>query len=300
MSSDPEDAPARSSRHRFARAMIVIFAVLAVTSAIFLTPAFSPSTKDIDSTPAPVPTPSTTEKALGLVPSVDDGTPAASKTKLAFSDEFNGPALDISKWNTGRYAPTTKRDAPFNPRLETAYYASSQVTQSDGSVVLTATPSTATIAGKTYDYVSGLIQSEHNFYMTPGTYVEARVKVTTCDGCWGAFWAQPSDRWPPEMDIFEFFQPKDRPEFNFHLPSGGETVPMPYGEPNFSYLDQYHVYGLYWDGERATPYLDGKPYTTVPAKTDIPMYLIFNLAVFQGHSPAPGSTMAIDWVRAWR
>ncbi|WP_349899064.1 glycoside hydrolase family 16 protein [Parafrigoribacterium soli] len=298
MSAEPKRTRGDTWRQRLVRVLIAVFAVAAVVSAVFISS--PPPTPEKVIIATPLPTPTSTAKALGLVPSVDAGTPATSMKKLAFSDEFNGPTLDVTKWNTGRYSKTTKRDAPFNPNFEGAYYASSQVSQSDGSVILTAEPSKATVNGKKYYYASGLIQSENHFYLTPGTYVETRAKVATCDGCWGAFWAQPSKRWPPELDIFEFFQPKTRPEFNFHFPDGGEVIPSPYGEPNFSYLDQYHVYGLYWDGVEATPYLDGKPYASYPAKTNIPMYLLFNLAVFDGHSPAPGSTMAIDWVRVWR
>lgn len=234
-----------------------------------------------------------------FLPSVNSGTPALSKTKLVFSDEFNGSTLDPSKWNTGRYTRTTVGDAPFNPKLEAAYYASSQVTVSNGNAHLTIAPSQATIGGKNYNFVSGLIQSENHFTLTPGTYVEARVKIDKCSGCWDAFWAQPSGKWPPEIDIFEFFQPESAPKYNFHPEAGGQSGPTAFGEPHTSYLGQYHTYGMLWDGVRATPYLDGKPYATQPASTRIPMYLILNLAVYDGFSPAAGSNMAIDWVRAW-
>lgn len=262
----------------------------------------------VDTAPAvreavsPVSTPATTSpaKVHGLVPSVEDHTLASAMTTLVFSDEFDGTTLDSGKWNTGRYAPSTSGDAPFNPLIESAYYSSSQVTVSNGNVHLTLRPSIATIEGKTYSYASGLIQSEHHFSLTPGTYVESRIKADSCSGCWDAFWAQPARQWPPEIDIFEFFQPESTPKYNFHPLAGGESGVTDYGEPGASYLDQYHTYGLYWDGVDATPYLDGKPYATQPADTQTAMYLIFNLTVYAGHSPATGSEMSIDWVRVWR
>jgi len=234
-----------------------------------------------------------------LLPSVNPGTPARSKTTRVFSDEFTGTVLDPSKWSTGRYARTTPGDGPFNPKLEAAYYASSQVSVSEGSAHLIIAPSQASIDGKSYNFVSGLIQSENHFALTPGTYVEARIKINECSGCWNAFWAQPSGRWPPEIDIFEFFQPESAPKYNFHPETGGQSGPAAYGEPKTSYFGEYHTYGMLWDGVRATPYLDGKPYKAQPASTRVPLYLIINLALYDGFSPAAGSSMEIDWVRAW-
>jgi beta-glucanase (GH16 family) len=288
--------PTRDWRRRLAA--FVVFALLVVLG-IFVTIAID-SAPVVKPTAVPTPSPTSTAKALGLLPSVDEGSPAAGKTTLVFDDEFNGTELDASKWNSGRYAATTTGDAPFNPGLEAAYYASSQVTEANGNLYLTLTPSKSVLNGKTYSYVSGMIQSEGHFALTPGTYIESRVKVNSCDGCWDAFWAQPSNKWPPEIDIFEFFQPDSAPRLNFHPESGLENGPTLYGQPNASYLDEFHTYGMYWDGVHATPYLDGKPYAPQPAATTIPLYVIFNLTVYDGHSPLAGSNMAIDWVRAWR
>ena len=279
-------------------AAIVVFASLVVlgffvASAIESVPVTKP-------TAAPTPSPISTEKALGFLPSVEAGSSAAGRTTLVFSDEFNGTELDSSKWGSGRYAATTAGDAPFNPHLEAAYYASSQVTEANGNLYLTLAPSKAVLDGKAYSYSSGMIQSEGHFALTPGTYIESRVKINSCDGCWNAFWAQPSKKWPPEIDIFEFFQPNSAPRFNFHPESGLENGPASYGQKNASYLDEFHTYGMYWDGHLATPYLDGTPYLPQPAGTEIPLYVIFNLTVYDGHSPPAGSNMAIDWVRAWR
>ncbi|HEY8912399.1 glycoside hydrolase family 16 protein [Lacisediminihabitans sp.] len=283
---------------RLRRAVIVlVFLLIAVAIAIILT--VDPAPRAVK-TAAPTPSATSTPKALGLLPTVDDNSPASSKTTLVFSDEFNGSTLDTSKWSTGRYAATTQGDAPFNPSLEGAYYASSQVSESNGNVYLTLAPSTATLNGKTYHYVSGLIQSENHFSLTPGTYIESRTRVNSCQGCWNSIWTQPSGKWPPEIDILEFYPPDGSPKFNFHPASGPELGLASYGEENASYLDAYHTYGLYWDGIHATPYLDGKPYATKPAETRDPMYVIFSLTVLEGYSPPTGSTLAVDWVRVWR
>ncbi|HWH26845.1 MAG TPA: family 16 glycosylhydrolase [Pseudolysinimonas sp.] len=286
-------------RFRPGRAVIVlVFVLIATAIVISLTVDLAPRPVK---TAAPTPLPSSTAKAFGLIPSVDANSPASSKTKLVFFDEFNDSALDTSKWNTGRYAVTTPGDAPFNPSLEGAFFASSQVSVSNGSVYLTLAPSSATINRKSYRYVSGLIQSENHFYLTPGTYIEARILVNSCNGCWNSFWTRPSGKSLPEIDIFELYPPDGLPVFVFHRSlDEWHGVPERYGEANASYLGNYHTYGLYWDGVQATPYLDGKPYEARPVETREPMYLIFSLSLFEGYSPPLASAMAIDWVRVWR
>ena len=46
---------------------------------------------------------------------------------LVFDDEFAGTTLNQSKWRSGRFGATSGADAPFNPRLEGAYFTSSGV-----------------------------------------------------------------------------------------------------------------------------------------------------------------------------
>jgi beta-glucanase (GH16 family) len=237
-------------------------------------------------------------------PSAKAGTPVAHvRWQLAFSDEFNGAGLDGGKWRSGRFADTSEADAPYNPGEEGAYFTSSAVQVSNGRLQLTLRPSSRTIDGITYTYSSGEVNTNDRFYLTPGMYVEARVKVPHCDGCWPAFWAVPPDRYPPELDVFEYFDTSthSRPSFNFHPAAGGATGPSPYGQPSVDYRDDYHVYGMYWTGSAAVPYLDGVPYDVgVGQTTSVPEYLILNLSMYAGRTPPPGSRMSVDWVRVWK
>ncbi|HEX5532474.1 MAG TPA: glycoside hydrolase family 16 protein [Actinomycetales bacterium] len=239
-------------------------------------------------------------------PAVMAATPVAhGRWMLAFRDEFDGSALDAGKWRSGRFGDSSDADAPYNPGREGAYFSSSAVQVSGGRLSLTLRPSVRTIDGVTYTYAGGEVNTNGRFFLTPGMYVEARVKVPRCDGCWPAFWAVPAAQYPPELDVFEYFDTSvashSRPSFNFHPVGGGATGPSPYGHLNVDYRDGYHVYAMYWTGSSAVPYLDGVPYDLgVRPTTTVPEYLILNLSMYAGRTPPSGSRMSVDWVRVWK
>ncbi len=227
---------------------------------------------------------------------------------LAWSDEFNRDSLDRSTWQPNRYGADTG-DPPFVADEEAAWFSPSSVHVVDGQLVLRVTEDERELEGRTYPYRSGVVQAvQPQRAVTPGTYVEARVRVPECDGCWPAFWLVSPDRWPPEIDIFEFFGTESdrRPSFNYY-PEGypedaDKSGPRLYGEPDADYRNGLHVYGLLWDGSRAVPYVDGQAHADDAAEdvTSLPLMLIINLSVQDGHEPEVGSEMAVDWVRVWQ
>ncbi|MGY1779750.1 glycoside hydrolase family 16 protein [Geodermatophilus sp. SYSU D01036] len=227
---------------------------------------------------------------------------------FAWGDEFDGDSLDLEVWQPNRYGTDTG-DPPFVPDSEAAWFSPSSVRVVDGQLVLRVEEDERRLEGRTYPYRSGVVQAtQPQHEVAPGTYVEARIRVPQCDGCWPAFWLVAPDRWPPEIDVFEFFGTESdrRPSFN-HYPEGypddaDKSGPAPYGEQEVDYRNGLHVYGLLWDGSQAVPYVDGKAYPEVAARdvTSLPLMLILNLSVQDGHEPAVGSEMRVDWVRVWR
>jgi len=223
---------------------------------------------------------------------------------LAWNDEFNGTQLDQSKWQPNRYGSSTG-DAPFQKGDEAAWFSPSNVTVKNSNLTLTLQQGSKTIGGTTYPYRTGVVEAKPSLLLKPGTYIEARIKVPECDGCWPAFWLVPNDRWPPEIDIFEFFGTQDdsRPSFNYHPPDGGQLGPKHYGVEGTDYRNSFHVYGLEWDGDRAIPYVDGKAYPSRAATEDmtsLPLMIILNLSVQADHEPSPGAQMQVDWLRVWK
>ena len=219
-----------------------------------------------------------------------------------FADEFDGDTLDRSVWQPDRSGSFA--GIPFNPEPEDAWFDPGNVSVEDGSLVLTVAQEHNTIEGRDYGYSSGMVQSNGAIPLTPARYVEARIRFPQCHGCWPAFWLHPLDRWPPEIDIVEYLESgsDSRPWFNYIDPEEERTGPHMYGDPDVDYRDEFHTYGVLWEGDRVVPYLDGRPYEELAATEDVtslPMMIILNLSVRGGFDTAPGEQMLVDWVRIW-
>lgn len=267
----------------------------------------------IPATPtSPTPTTPTGQCSDGGAPCVVGTSEVGAKkwTKdTAGSDEFNATSLDTNKWANLRGTSPGYGD-PFNPDGEDAFFKSANTTVSNGNLVFTIKKESTTSNGRTYPYSSGVAQSGRSYSFPPGSYIESNIKVPSCDGCWPAFWTldTPLDHhWPPEIDIFEFFgtQSDKKPQFNYHWASNGhqQSGAKPYGNLS-DYTGTYHIYGLYWDGTKLIPYVDGVAYPNAAGGasniTKANQYIIFNLSVQKGGQPAVGSQMLVDWVRVWK
>lgn len=130
---------------------------------------------------------------------------------------------------------------------------------------------------------SGMLRAK--FPVTPGMYVEMRAKLTTGIGAWPAFWLEPGvendDKtfsalpWPPELDIFEFFNWKWRPHTtamtgNYQTNHHPENFGKPHdlwtkfnskGEysPGADFSADYHVFALDWRENQPIWVVDGQP-----------------------------------------
>ncbi len=253
-------------------------------------------------------------------PCVEMGNDVVGKSwQLDFSDEFNGSTLDSTKWVSlrGGAGPSgfgyhTYVGNPYNNN-ENAFYNTANTAVGGGSLNLTLKPEN----NNGFPYSTGMVQSGPFYAYPVNSYVEARIKVPSCSGCWPAFWSLQSPTesvWPPEFDIFEFFGTDNWrwPNFQQHWGSPGVDNMLPgldghgnnpYGDLNANYTGDYHIYGMYWDGTKAVPYLDGVAYPANAATSNLPtgsMYLIMQLALGKGYSPAGQNTMSVDWIRVWR
>ncbi|MBS0419364.1 MAG: glycoside hydrolase family 16 protein [Proteobacteria bacterium] len=129
---------------------------------------------------------------------------------------------------------------------------------------------------------SGMLRGK--FPVTPTMYVEMRAKLTTGIGAWPAFWLEPGVQydngsfsalpWPPEIDIFEFFNWKWRPHTttmtgNFQTNHHPENFGKPHdiwtqfknGEyaPGPDFSADFHVFALDWRENQPIWVVDGKP-----------------------------------------
>ena len=130
---------------------------------------------------------------------------------------------------------------------------------------------------------SGMLRGK--FPVAPGMYIEMRAKLTTGIGAWPAFWLEPgveydngtfSDLpWPPELDIFEFFNWKWRPHTtamtgNYQTNHEPQKFGNPYdlwtkfnakGEysPGSDFAADFHVFALDWRENKPIWVVDGQP-----------------------------------------
>lgn len=244
--------------------------------------------------------------------SAEDSIPAVEGWQLVWHDEFNGTALDETKW-----AAMNRRDSYNN---EKQYYRSEQVVVADGSLQLTAidTP----YDGKAYQ--SGLITSKDLFGQ--GRF-EARIDLPTSQGMWPAFWLNANHvSWPQggEIDIMEnkghqpnrvssayHWQTKpgpccDQHELLFRSHHGKDDK----GNP-INYHKGFHTYTAEWNETTINFYVDGNLYFVFVEKEDRPLFetkknIILNLAVGGDFGGDPDETtvwpqtMRVDYVRYWK
>ncbi len=118
--------------------------------------------------------------------------------------------------------------------------------------------------------------------VTEGMVVEMRAKLPRGIGTWPAFWLNPgveypdghfsATPWPPEIDIFEFFEWQGRPRpriMTAHLQDAGRVADFGIkvlsskfvdGEydPGIDFSDGYHVFTLDWQKDMPVWLLDGQ------------------------------------------
>src|SRR5712692_9952830 len=228
---------------------------------------------------------------------------------LIWSDEFNGTALDTTKWTAIEKAGAI------------TYYTTrpQNLVLSGGTLALTAlNDNYVTADGVTHPYTSGYIQSELKGDWTYGAF-EIRAKLSPGLGMHPAIWMLPTDNiygaWPNsgEIDIMEANPPDD-----FSVPTVFGTLHFTNGAPSVSYTlpsgnfsDSFHVFRLEWEPTEIRWYVDGNLYEAqsswsatgapYPAPFNQRFYLKLNLAMLtQPDSTTPfPNTLTVDYVRVY-
>jgi beta-glucanase (GH16 family) len=237
-------------------------------------------------------------------------TPAPAGWTLAWQDEFNGTALDTSKWNI-----EVNGDGGGNNELQ--YYTArpENVRVTGGNLVIEARKEA--YGGK--QYTSGRITTQNKASWTFGR-MEARIKIPTGKGTWPAFWmlgnAISSVGWPAggEIDIMEHINTEAFIHGTIHWADQNNNHAS-YGNPSGNLdFSQYHVYAVEWDTSAIRWYVDGVKYNEANIAGGIngtsefqsPFFLLFNLAVGGDWPGGPDAStvfpnqMLVDYVRVYR
>lgn len=274
-----------------------------------------------------------TEPAKEPKPYVDKLDRSDEGYVLVWNDEFDGDALDTTKWDY-MYGNGGEYGKPGWGNQELQYYHSREenVRVENGELIITAVHEPGTVM----PYTSGRIRTMKNngevLFATTYGRVEARIKVDAEDGLWPAFWMLPVDEsvygaWAAsgELDIMEA---KGRLEGEMSVAAhyGGKWPLNTYSGTGYVFedgttIEDYHLYSMEWDPDEIRYYVDNeliytlrgwfstnaageKPNETAPFDADF--YIILNLAVGGTFDPQSNiknaelpAEMVVDFVRVY-
>lgn len=236
---------------------------------------------------------------------------AAPEWRLVWNDEFNGNALDTTKWRarvTPQYHPLGNTDFSDAPR---------HLGVEDGVLKL--------IARRAPDgrFASAMVETQRLAAWEHGRF-EARIRVPKGKGTNAAFWMMYRDptteAWPlgGEIDIVEQLgrQPK-RAYGTLHFPGADKIDNGGTLDLDRPFHEDFHVFALEWGDGRFAWFVDGVKYheiTQVPPHDpsrpghpfDRPYFMMLS-NVIGGKWPGQPSffarwpkVMEIDWVRVYQ
>ena len=223
--------------------------------------------------------------------------------QLTFQDEFDGAQVDAAKW-VKRYK---WGEAPINGELQA--YVDDAFQVQNGILTIVGDQRTATYAGQTFQYASGVLCSvAQQMY----GYFEARLKVPAGQGMWPAFWllGKNGSSGVNEIDIHEILgqQPSTvymTVHWGTDYSAGHQSDGSSWVGPDFS--ADFHTFGLQWNPDSIIWTIDGveRKRHTGAGVPQVEMYVILNLAIGGTWPGAPDATTPfpglyqIDYVRAY-
>ncbi|HWB60991.1 MAG TPA: glycoside hydrolase family 16 protein [Chthoniobacteraceae bacterium] len=207
--------------------------------------------------------------------------------KLVWEDDFSkdGGQIDQKKWGLinkgggfGNNEAEFYSNSPKNAHIE------------NGELVMTAYKDDA---GK--KYTSAKLTTEGKYDVLYGR-IEACIKVPKAQlGNWPAFWMMPTASkyggWPNsgEIDIMEVINMEDKLYGTDHFGTGSKQAGAQIAAPGGDFSKDYHVYGVEWEPQKFTWFLDHKSYGSLtkwgtgkapyPAPFDQKFYIILNYAL---------------------
>ncbi|MDX1501370.1 MAG: glycoside hydrolase family 16 protein [Thermoanaerobaculia bacterium] len=241
--------------------------------------------------------------------------------ELVWSDEFDGDALDLSRWQVQTGDGTAEGLPSGWGNNELQWYQAANATVADG--VLTVTAREETVGG--FAYTSARIRSLGRGDFTYGRF-EMRARMPVGQGLWPAFWMLPSASryggWAAsgEIDIVELLgHEPDLIHGTIHF--GGEWPANTSRATDWrlaggDFHDGFHLFAVEWEPGELRWYVDDVHYGTqsewsstggpYPAPFDADFHLLLNLAV-GGNWPGPpdASTrfpqeLVVDYVRVYQ
>ena len=240
------------------------------------------------------------------------GNPLPLPWQLVWQDEFDGAALDTTKWvrETGGHGWGNNELEFYTDRVENSRLE-------NGSLVIEARSE----AFGNQAYTSARLKTQGLVAWKYGR-IEARIQIPRGQGLWPAFWMLGDNfsqvGWPAcgEIDIMENIgREPGRVHGVVHGPnySGANGIGGEYNLSTGAFADDFHVFAIEWHAAAMQWFVDGTLFRTVlpsdlpgPWVYDHPFFIILNVAV-GGYWPGnPDSTtvfpqtMRVDYVRVYQ
>jgi beta-glucanase (GH16 family) len=237
------------------------------------------------------------------------GPPIVGNWSMVFDDEFN--TLSSDRWTQSLWGSTV---IPGDAEA----YDPSAVTVNNGLLSITA--SKQSLDGRSY--TSGIITTggvageiAPSFSFKYG-YIEASMKIPIGKGFWSGLWTLPTPNadgtfhdGDGELDVAEVLGATPTSVTMFtHMGKNQKGTDYTTGT---DMSKGFHTYGLDWEPDHLTWYIDGKQLFSVTDTTLIPKvaeYLILNLMIGTPGSWAGApvsstvfpSSLQVDWVHVWQ
>jgi beta-glucanase (GH16 family) len=237
---------------------------------------------------------------------------------LAWSDEFDGTAVDTNKWEF-MLGDGSAYGIPGWGNNERQFYRANNATVSNGALTITAREEA--VGG--LDYTSARLRTLNKGDWTYGR-IEMRAKLPVGQGMWPAFWMLSSvpdyGGWAAsgEIDIMESIG--SNPEQIFGTLHYGGEFPANVSSGSGTFLpaataQDWHEYAIEWQLGEIRWYVDDQLYATqnnwystaapFPAPFDVNFHVLLNLAVGGNFPGDPDGTTVfpqeyiIDYVRVY-
>ncbi len=204
-----------------------------------------------------------------------------------FADEFNGDSLDMRIWND---------HASTNGVRRGGYWDKDMVSVKNGNLIIKTAYLKDGLNGKPAGWYTAGIDTKNSFEHCYG-YYECRCILPKGYGHWSAFWLMSdgvnhidgSGKDGSEIDIMEspFWGNKRLQNTTMHTIhyDGYGKAHKSQGSPNWKIngdpYSEFHTYGLEWNKNGYTFYIDGKKTTTTNfgGASQVPEYLILSVEV---------------------
>lgn len=237
---------------------------------------------------------------------------------LKWSDEFNGPSLDLSTWSHQNGDGCPGLCGWGNNELE--YYTDrpENLFFQDGKMIIEARPES--FQGKNYTSSKILTQGKRPIKFGR---IDIRAILPKGKGIWPAFWLMPEKSvfggWPKsgEIDLMEVVghEPnKTHGTIHYGPGPGSTSINRSYTLPANTFNDAFHVFSLEWKEDQIKWLVDGNLFSTIH-KTDLgahnypfneAFYVIFNLAVGGNWPGNPDAStyfpqwLIVDYIRVYQ